>query len=145
MSALLTLLIPLLAIFCSGHYAALSLGLVMLAAWRYGLVGASLTGCWAGLWGSVPCGAMMPSMLLPPLLVGCLAGYVVERRPVLSPSQRLVMGGALSALALTLQLLLSGYTPMMAGQTLLVCWWSFALLSAGLFWVASFLFPWREW
>lgn len=145
MSALLTLAFPLLAVFFSSHYAALSLGLVLLAAWRYGLTGASLTGCWAGLWGSVPCGAMMPSMLLPPLLVGCLAGYVVERRPVLGASQRLVLGGALSALALTLQLLLSGYTPWMIGQTLLVTWWSFALLSAGLFWVASFLFPWREW
>lgn len=145
MSALLTLAFPLLAIFCSSQYAALSLGLVLLAAWRYGLTGASLTGCWAGLWGSVPCGAMMPSMLLPPLLVGCLAGYIIERRPVLSASQRLVVGGVLSALALVLQLLLSGYTPGMIGQTLLVTWWSFALCSAGLFWVASFLFPWREW
>ncbi|MBS2033669.1 hypothetical protein JST97_01705 [bacterium] len=145
MSGLLTIAFPLLAIFCSSHYAALSLGLVLLAAWRYGLTGACLTGAWAGLWGSVPCGAMLPSMLLPPLLVGCLAGYVVERRPVLSHSQRLVMGGALSALALVLQLVLSGYGPLAIGQTLLVTWWSFALLSAGLFWVTSFLFPWREW
>ena len=63
MSGLLTIAFPLLAIFCSSYYAALSLGLVLLAAWRYGLTGACLTGTWAGLWGSVPCGAMLPSML----------------------------------------------------------------------------------
>lgn len=145
MSGFLVLIFPLLAILLSPYYAPVSLGLVLLAAWRYGLLGASLAGCWAGIWAAVPCGLMLPQMILPPLLVGCLAGYVIERRPVLSASQRLVMGGVFSALALLLQLLLSGYAPLMVVQALLVCWWSWALLSAGLFWVSSYVFPWREW
>ncbi|MBT9582419.1 hypothetical protein IV102_03650 [bacterium] len=145
MSLCLAVVFPLIAILFSAHYAPLSLGLVLLAAWRYGLLGASLAGCWAGLWAAVPCGLMLPQMVLPPLLVGCLAGYVIERRPVLSASQRLVMGGVFSAVALLLQLFLSGYSPFMVAQALLVCWWSWALLSAGLFWVSSYVFPWREW
>ena len=145
MSLFLAAIFPLLAILFSAHYAPLSLGLVLLAAWRYGLLGASLAGCWAGLWAAIPCGLMLPQMVMPPLLVGCLAGYVIERRPVLSASQRLVMGGVFSALALLMQLLISGYSLWMVAQAVLVGWWSWALLSAGLFWVGSYLFPWREW
>lgn len=145
MSLFLTAIFPLLAVFCAGLYGPVSLGLVLLAAWRYGLMGASLTGFWAGLWSAVPAGLLLPSLLLPPLVVGCLAGYLVEKRPVLSATQRAVVGLALSALALLLQVALSGYSPALVVQTVLVCWWSWALWSAGLFWVTSFLFPWREW
>lgn len=88
---------------------------------------------------------MMPGVLLPPLLVGCLAGTLVERHPALSSVQRLVLGGVSSLLALILQLLLSGYAPLMIAQVVVVTWWSYALLSAGLFWLTSLLFPWREW
>lgn len=145
MSLFLVAIFPLLAILLSGHYAAVSLGLVLLAAWRYGLLGACLAGCWAGLWAAVPCGLLLPQVMVPPLVVGCLAGYVVERKPVLSPVQRAVLGLLLSALALVLQLSLSGYSPSVVAHTALVCWWSWAVCSAGLFWVTSFVFPWREW
>jgi hypothetical protein len=145
MSLALTLIFPLLALLLSSHYAAVSLGLVMLCAWRYGLLGASLAGAWAGLWAAVPTGLLLPSAILPPLLAGCLAGYAVERQPVMSATQRAVLGLVLSALALAFQLFLSGYTPWVVMQTLLVCWWSWGLCSAGLFWLTTFVFPWREW
>lgn len=142
---LFTLGFPLLAILLPPVYGPLSLALVFLAAWRFGLFGASLAGCWAGLWGSAASGVLLPQMALPPLVVGCLAGYVIERQPVLSSTGRLLLGLGLSALALLFQLALSGYSPAVIAQTALLCWWSWALWSAGVFWLGSFLFPAREW
>lgn len=145
MSLFLTVAFPLLAILVAPLYAPISLALVLLAAWRYGLFGASVAGCWAGVWASAASGLVLPQLALPPLIVGCLAGYVVEKAPVLGSGQRAVLALLLSALALLLHLGLSGYAPMMVARTALVCWWSWAFWSAGIFWLGSFVFPWREW
>lgn len=145
MTLVFTLAFPLLALLCSPLYGPLSLALVLLAAWRYGLLGACLAGSWAGIWGTVPAGIMLPQLLLPPLVVGCFAGYVIEKQPLIAPLPRLIFALLISALGLVLQLGLSGYGLAQVGTLALVCWWSWAIWSAGVFWVSSFLLPWREW
>lgn len=145
MNLFLVLAFPLGALFLTGNYAPLSLALVLLAAYRYGLLGASLAGAWAGLWAAVPSGMLLPHLTLPPLLAGCLAGWAIDKRPVMSLLQRAVFALTVSGLALLLQLLLGEGLNAILAQTLLACWWKWALLSAGVFWVLSLLFPWREW
>ena len=145
MNVFLMLVFPLGALFLGGAYAPLSLALVMLAAYRYGLLGASLAGAWAGLWAAVPSGMLLPHLLLPPLLCGCLAGWIIEKRPVMSLLQRAVFALSLSALALLSQLALSGEPGASLYVTAAASWCSWATLSAGLCCLLSLLFPWREW
>lgn len=145
MNVFLVLAFPLGAMFLGGAYAPLSLAMVLLAAYRHGLLGASVTGAWAGLWAAIPTGMLLPHLMLPPLISGCLAGWAIDRRPVLSLLQRAVFALSISGIALLSQLLLSGEPASMLWQTLLGSWCSWATLSAGVFWVMSLLFPWREW
>lgn len=141
----LALLLPLCAWFAGGWYAPLALGMVMLAAWRYGLLGGSLVGFWAALWAALPAGLWLPSLTVPHVVVGCLAGASVERRPVVAPLQRAVFALGLSFLGLVLQLGLSGCRPAEALPALLSCWSSWALWSAGAFFLLSSVFPARKW
>jgi hypothetical protein len=145
MNMFLVLAFPLGALYLGGNYGPLSLGLVLLAAYRYGLLGASLAGAWAGLWAAVPSGMLLPHLTVPPLLAGCLAGWAIEKRPVMSLLQRAVFALSVSALTLILQLLLTGGGTGVLLHTLLASWWKWAVLSAGVFWLLSLLFPWREW